>query len=240
MLTPVHCIALRTVRLSDSRNLLSAWSREAGRVTFAIPAGATREARRRKAVTSPLAFFEGIADIRDYRDIQTVRDIMPMPGSIAMNPSPVTGMSAFFIAEVLDLLMRKSTPDDDISDFLFDSIAAFAQMKGRDAANFHIVFLYALAHYSGIAPDTGEYVPASVFDMREGRFRRSAPLHDDHIEGNEARMMMLVARTPLNRPGHLPFTRQSRNRALDLILRYYALHLAPLTSLKSLDILRMM
>ncbi|MBP3537467.1 MAG: recombination protein O N-terminal domain-containing protein, partial [Muribaculaceae bacterium] len=74
MLTPVHCIALRTVRLSDSRNLLSAWSREAGRITFAIPAGATREARRRKAMTSPLAFFEGIADIRDNRDIQTVRD----------------------------------------------------------------------------------------------------------------------------------------------------------------------
>ena len=53
-------------------------------------------------------------------------------------------------------------------------------------------------------------------------------------------MMMLMARTPLSRPGHLPFTRQSRNRALDHILRYYALHLAPLASLKSLDILRMM
>lgn len=240
MLTPIQCIALRTVRLNDSKNLLSAWSRQAGRVTFVIPAGAGREARRRRALTSPLSTFEGVCDLRSDRDVLSVRDVMPMPGSAAMNPSATGGMTAMFLAELLDTLLRKSAPDDGLSDFLFSAVELFAGMKGRDAANFHIVFLYALAHYLGIAPDTGEYFRNAVFDMREGRFSPSAPLHDDRLEGSEARMMILIARTPLSRPGRLPLNRDSRNRALDVILRYFSLHLVPLTSLKSLEILRMM
>ncbi len=41
MYTSVDCIALRTTRLSDSRNLLSAWERKLGRLTFAMPSGNT-------------------------------------------------------------------------------------------------------------------------------------------------------------------------------------------------------
>ncbi len=240
MLIPVECIALRTVRLSDSKNLLSAWCRQAGRITFVVPSGSSREARRRRAITSPLSTFEGVCDFHSTRDIQSIRDVMPLPGSPAMSPSALNAMTAMFLAEVLDLLLSKSPPDDELSDFLFGSVALFAGMRGRAAANFHIAFLYALAHYIGIAPDTDGYSRGSVFDLREGRFNPSAPLHADRVEGDEARMMMLLCCTPLARSGRLPLTRDSRNRALDVILRYFSLHLTPLTSLKSLDVLRMM
>ena len=240
MLTPVDCIALRTVRLNDSKNLLSVWSRQAGRLTFAIPAGSSREARRRRAITAPLGTFCGVCDIRPDREILSVRDIMPLPGSPAMNPSPVQTMSAMFLAEALDLLLRRQEADERLSDFLFGSMELLAATTGAAAANFHIIFLYTFAHFAGIAPDTGDYGPKAVFDMREGRFRPSAPLHDDHIEGDEARMMMLISRTPLSRAGRLPLSRAGRNRALDLILRYFTLHLSPLGSLKSPEILRML
>ena len=50
MYEPLECIALRTTRISDSKSLLSVWERTRGRLTFAIPAGASREARRRRAL----------------------------------------------------------------------------------------------------------------------------------------------------------------------------------------------
>ncbi|MDE5662357.1 MAG: recombination protein O N-terminal domain-containing protein, partial [Muribaculaceae bacterium] len=51
MYTHLDCIALRTTKVSDSKNLLSAWTRTHGRLTFSLPAGAGREARRRRALT---------------------------------------------------------------------------------------------------------------------------------------------------------------------------------------------
>lgn len=240
MLTPVHCIALRTVRLSDSKNLLSVWSREVGRLTFAIPAGSSREARRRRAITAPLGAFEGVCDLRPERDILSVRDVMPMAGSAVLNPSPMQSLLSLFLAEVLDRVLGSCAPDEALSDYLFKSLELMQTMRGRAAANFHVLFLFGLSYFTGIAPDLGDYTATGAFDMRDGRFRKAAPIHGDCIDGTEARMLLLLAATPLHKAGRLPFDRESRNRALDLVLHYFSLHLASLDNLKSLDILREM
>lgn len=238
MLTPVHCIALRTVRLSDSKNLLSVWSREAGRLTFAVPAGSGREARRRRAITAPLGTFEGVCDIRPDREIHSVRDVMPMAGSAAMNLSPVQGLTSLFLAEVLDRLLSACSPEPGLNDYLFESLELFPNLKGRAAANFHLLFLFGLTYFTGIAPDLSEYAGGAVFDLRDGRFRTSAPVHGDCVDGDAARILVLMANTPYSKGGRLPLGREERNRTLDLILHYYSLHLAPLESIKSLEILR--
>lgn len=238
MLTPVHCIALRTVRLSDSKNLLSVWSREGGRLTFAVPAGSSREARRRRAITAPLGTFEGIADLRSDRDIITVRDVMPMPSSPAMTASPLHGITAMFLAEVLDAILRRSAPDELISRYLFDNLAIFAQLPPQAISNFHISFLFGLACCAGIAPDTDNYIPRAIFDLREGRYIASRPPHNDYIEDLEAKTVKVLATTPPARSSLLPFNRESRRRALDITLRYLGIHLALPAQIKSLDILR--
>lgn len=238
MLTPVHCIAFRTVRLSDSKNLLSVWSREAGRLTFAVPAGSSREARRRRAITAPLGTFEGVCDLRPDRDIHSVRDVMPMAGSAVLNPSPSHGMTALFLAEVLDRLLAACSPEPALSDYLFDSLELLPNLKGRAAANFHLLFLFGLTYFTGIAPDLGDYAGGAVFDLRDGRFRHAAPVHGDCVDGTGARLLVLLANTPYSKGGRLPFGRDGRNKALDLILHYYSLHLAPVESIKSLEILR--
>ena len=241
MLTPVDCIALRTVRVSDSKNLLSAWTRQAGRITFSIPAGNGREARRRRAFTVPLGTFQAVADLRPNREIAGMRDVSPMAGSLAMGGSPLHGVTAIFLSEVLDNMLRRSEPDEALSAFLFQAIELFASLPPESIYNFHIVFLYHLASYAGIAPDTDTFVSrrtTPVFDLREARFRAAAPLHGDYIEGNETRFLTLLARSPLSASHRLPLRRAERNRALDLILRYISIHLTPLDSLHSLEILR--
>lgn len=238
MLTPVHCIALRTVRLSDSKNLLSVWSREAGRLTFAVPAGSGREARRRRAIMAPLGAFEGVCDLRPDREIYSVRDVMPMAGSAAIGLAPAQTLTALFLAEVLDRLLSACAPDSRLNDYLFESLELFQNLKGRAAANFHLLFLFGLTYFTGIAPDLGDYAPGASFDLRDGRFRTAAPLHGDCVQGDDARLLMLMAALPFSKGGRLPLSRAQRNAALDTLLHYYSLHLTPVDSLKSLEILR--
>ncbi len=239
MYTPLVCIALRTVKLSDSKNLLSAWSRELGRVTFAVPAAVSREGRRRRALTAPLCVVEGVSDIRPGRDILSIRDVRALPASLALSPSPAKVVTAMFLAEALDVLLRRSQPDSTLSDFLFGSVEALAALDdARAVANFHLVFLFRLTHFAGIAPQLKDYRRGTLFDLREARFRSTAPLHADFLRGDECTVLMALSRADYASACHLPLDRYGRRRALDLVLSYYSLHLSPLASLKSLDVLR--
>ena len=42
MYRPLDCIALRTVRYSDRNSILTAYTRQAGRLSFLVPAGTGR------------------------------------------------------------------------------------------------------------------------------------------------------------------------------------------------------
>lgn len=238
MLTKLHCMALRTVRVNESRNLQSVWSREQGRLTFVMPAGNSREARRRRALTAPLSLFEAVGDVRPEREIITVRDLMPLPESPAMSMSPVRAASAAFLAEALDLLLRRTAADDLLSTYLFDAVAYYGVATAASAANFHISFLYHLSAFLGIAPDIEEYAPGYYFDMREGRFMATAPIHGDYLSAADSRMLLALSRVPLVRCGMLKVPRYERRRAIDAILHYYSLHLCELEGLQSLSILR--
>lgn len=241
MYTHLDCIALRTTKVSDSKNLLSAWTRTHGRLTFSLPAGAGREARRRRALTAPLCTFACECDIRPGRDIHTVRDLRALPGSLAMQPSPTKTLSAQFIAETLDILLRRSEPDGALSDYIFDSVDRLGAMTdSRAVAAFHLIFLYQLTHHAGIAPDLSAWGSGAIFDMRDACFRNTAPLHADFIAGKECTAMMTIARADFESAARLPLDRHARKLALDKILRYYSIHLTSLGSLKSLEILRSM
>lgn len=239
MYTHLDCIALRTVKLNDSKNLLSVWTRQLGRLTFAIPAGTGREARRRRALTAPLCTFEGECDVRPDRDILTIRDLRALPGSLALDSSAVKNITAMFLAEVLDLLLKKTEVDKPLSEFLFTSVDTLAALTdSRAVASFHIIFLYKLTYFAGIGPELEGWKRGAIFDMRDACFRSTAPLHRDFLQGRECTALMALSRASYASAANLPFDRYARKTALDYILQYLSLHLAPLSSLKSLEVLR--
>lgn len=239
MYTHLDCIALRTTRLNDTKVLLTAWSRQHGRITFAMAAGASAEARRRRALTAPLCTFEGECNIRPDREIFTLRDFHAGTGTIAMTALPQTQLVAIFLGEVLDLLLRRSEADERLTDFLTSSISALSALTDtRSIADFPIIFLYKLTHLAGIGPDLEGWHRNAIFDMRDGTFRNALPLHHDFLRGRECSALMAVSRARYT--SRLPLDAAGRRRALDTILDYYALHLASLRSLHSLEILRSM
>ncbi|MDE6526459.1 MAG: DNA repair protein RecO C-terminal domain-containing protein [Muribaculaceae bacterium] len=233
----LDCICLRIVKVSDKRDLMSAWTRQCGRLSFSIPSGASRQARMRRALLSPLSTFEAECELRPDRDIHSLRDIHPGESSLAILSSPAKNLIAIFLSEFLDLLLRRSEPDSALSDFLFSSVNTLAtDSTNKLCGIFHIIFLYRLTHYIGVEPDNDAYTEGAVFDLREGIFRNTPPLHPDFLSGDLCRLFAGLATADYDNPPHT--TRQQRADLLDALLKYYSIHLMSFSSLKSLDILR--
>jgi DNA repair protein RecO (recombination protein O) len=234
----MNIICLRTVRYSDSRSILTAYSLEGGRVAFVVNSGSGREALRRRALTQPLALVECVADVRAGSDIHRIAELRALTPLASLRSNPLKGAVALFIAEVLGALLRESQPDEAAWHFIERSIMALDLLEMPKVANFHLWFLWGIGGCLGVSPDVRAYSPGNVFDMSDGIFRGSAPLHGEFVPAGESATVALLGRMSLDNLHLFRFTLQERNAVLDGILRYLSIHITPLGSLKSLDVLR--
>jgi len=103
-------------------------------------------------------------------------------------------------------------------------------------------------HFLGIFPQNNYSERLPVFNMRDGLFQSSFPGHTDYLEGENSRMLHhLLEETTSNgemakwRNGEIAKSRiphpASRNHLLEIILRYYQLHLPGFRGMQSHHIL---
>lgn len=245
MYKALDCIALRTIRYSDKNSILTAYTRQAGRLSFLIPAGTGRQAGRLRALLMPMGRFECVADIRPGRDIFQIRDVR----AVVLPPvaDPLRSTLALFTADMLSMLLREPIADSLLFDFIDDalrrlegSIDSLRKLHGVGLLNFHICFLLRLTRFLGIEPDWRTYTDGAVFDLSDGIFRKEPPSHRHFLPSGEARVVNILGRMNFRNSGCYRFSRVERNIILDRILLYYQTHYPSVREPGSLSILRMM
>jgi DNA repair protein RecO (recombination protein O) len=162
------------------------------------------------------------------------RVLVPLHG---LHSHPVKGAVSMFIAEVLNAVLRESQSDNATFAFLVDAITRFDVMTDG-IANYHLCFLYRLGRFIGIEPDISSYQKGAVFDMQEGRFRMTPPLHHKYLNADDAAVLAMLSRITFDNMRFYKFNRNQRNDMLDKILEYYTIHYSSLSQTQSLDVLR--
>ncbi len=233
-----HLIALRTIRHNERHNILTAYSLEGGRMAFAVNAGSGRSASRMRALLMPLSLVECEAEVRPGRDVHTLMQPRPMVTLHGVYSSPVKSTVAMFLAEVLEIVFRDGPADGPVWNYVAGSITALDGLRGGAVANFHAVFLFGLARALGIAPDTGCYRTGMVFDMVDGVFRSSAPLHRHFLTAEDSAAVVTLSRLNYGNMHLWRMSRDQRRRLLEELLRYFTLHYAAMGNLKSLDVVK--
>ena len=236
----ISIIALKVTRHSDSQSILTAFSRELGRVALSLPAGNGRGANRLRALTMPLGMLSCETELRPGREILPIRQPQPLVIHASIHSNPLKQMVAMFVAEVLSLTLRHTAPDPLMFDFVATATEILDLSDERGVANFHICFLLRLASLLGIEPDTESYRPGSLFDMADGLWRVTMPLHTDVLDAPEAAQAALLQRMTFANMRHFRFSRQQRGQVIDHIMRYYTIHGYPLQPLRTLSVLKSM
>ncbi len=234
----VNFISLKVTRYSDSQSILTAYSRELGRVAFAIPAGKGRSAMRIRALTMPLGIVECETERRPGRDILPLRQAVQAVTFSNLHTNPVKQMVAMLLAEIMNVTLQMGEPDPSLYDFLEASVRYLDLADPRRTANFHLCFLFQLGRHLGIEPDVSTYEAGSVLDLMDGCWRRVPPLHSHYLSPEDSSVAFKLARMTFANMGAYRFSRQDRNRILDTMLEYYSIHYASLRTIRSLEIVR--
>ena len=230
-------VVLNTVRYSDKHNIVHIYTDGRGLMSFAVPLGKTNAARMRNAMLMPLSLVELEAGVRPGRDLSMLREVRRSYPLATVYSDPVKNAIALFISELLAHVIQEPEGNDPLFRYIEQAVRLLEQMPGQ-VANFHICFLYHLGAHLGIQPNLESYRKGYWFDMTEGIFVPAAVRGHMHLKPDEAQVIHLLSRMTFSNMGVFRFSREQRNRVLDLIISYYRLHNAAIGTLRSPDILK--
>lgn len=225
-------ILLRAVRCGDRRVVVDLLTR-GGRVSAVAAVGRHVS----PAVVQPLSVLDvELGRARGGR-LPVVREAVAAP---AWRTIPYDGAKcaiAFFLAEFLSYVVCEGAADESVYDYVESSLQWLDDAQDG-VANFHLMFIIRLAPLVGLALDGSDYTPGALFDLREGQFARTVPVHPDWLSPADAERMMTLLRMTPQTLQLFRMSRQERNRVIDVALLFYRLHLAGFPPLKTLDVLR--
>jgi len=230
-------IVLRQIKYNDKSNIVTLYTKERGRITVLIPAQSHRKAKVSRNLFQPLVILDLVCSQRTSRRIGRVLEAKINYPATNIMVNPIKMSLILFLGEFLYGLLQEENASSSLFIFVEYSIKWLDNSK-KSIANFHLAFLLRLMHFVGIKPNLEEYMPLSYFDLQNGTFVRTKPLHQHVLYGNDLEKLIDVLRMTYDNMHLYKMSRSQRLSLLQLILDYYQIHYPSLKELQSLKILQ--
>jgi DNA repair protein RecO (recombination protein O) len=237
MLEKTKGIVLHSIKYSDSGIVVNLYTSKFGRLSVLIRGIGRKKTGKHNMMFQPLFILEMEIYYKSSREMQLLKEFSVMYPFYSLISDIRKSSVAIFLGEVLSSVLGEETQNAQMFEYIEDSILWFEAAQD-DFANFHIVFLTGLTSYLGIEPLRRQDKNEVFFDMRNGRFLSSPPLHGDYAGENISIILsdFLVSTQP--EAEKISLSGKQRNEVLDTLLKYYSIHLPALKKINSLEILK--
>ncbi len=237
MESKTRCIVLRTVKINDNKIIVDFLSREEGRLSAVWKVTTSRTSKVRRQYFQPMTILNVNLERSPRQNISRIKEAqIAIPySSISLDASKMA--ITFFLAEFLNYATRSMHTDALLYDFVEQSLT-WLDASNKGIANFHLMFMVRMSLFLGFQPDMASYEEGALFDLREGAFCPSAPLHSDFLSAEDAKKMQIIMRMSPSNLHLFPLSRNERNRIIDITLMYYRLHIPQFGEMKTLEVLR--
>lgn len=230
-------IVLNTVKYGDSSMVAQLLTDVGGRRSFMVQGIRSSRGRGSKAALFQPMFaveFEGLEsakmELHRFKEVHSGIILQSIPFDVRKSTV------ALFMAEVLYRLVKESEPNEPLFSFVWGSVEALDSID-EGVANFHLWFLAHLSRFLGFSPGN-EHFDGAMFDIREGLFTRTKPLHGQVMDEFNAEILRDLLECDVSLLGEIGLNREQRRAFLDAMMVYYGYHLEAVRAVRSTKILR--
>ena len=236
MLHKTKGIVLHTTNYSETSVVAKIYTELFGLQSYLINSVRSNKAKIRSAVLQPLSLVEMIVYHKANKGLQRISEIKSNP-VFSTIPNDIRKSSiALFINEILYKSLREEEPDQKLFEFVFHSIHLL-DLRTENSSDFHLSFLAQLTKYLGFYPH-GEYSEQTpIFNLVEGKFQQSQPIHSHFISYPVSYYVDKLLKTSYDSLNELNISISSRRDLLKRLIEYYELHLANFKEVKSYEVL---
>ena len=230
-------IVLHSIPYNDKYAIIYMYTEAFGRASYLVSRTRGKRGGLSKALFAPLTVWELEVDHQPKRELHRIKEAHACFPMADVACDPVKSMVALFLSEVLFRVVREQEPDSRMFQYLYESIHLL-EYADKGIANFHLVFLLGLLQPLGIFPNVESYRLGDCFDMLNGAFTATVPLHRHFLNESETTVFVRLLRIGFENMALFGFSRLDRHTILQYILAYYRLHLPDFPEIKSLAILQ--
>ena len=237
MITKTRGIVLRSVRFGESSLIVDVLTKSSGRVSFMVHIPKTSKGKIKKQYFQPMTLLDFEYDFRQRSNLQRIKDVRVSLPYSSIPIDPAKSCISLFLSEFIYYATRNEQENPTLFTYISTSLE-WLDNAYEDFANFHLVFMMRLGKFLGFHPFLEDFTPGCFFDLRNGCFTLSMPLHTDFLIAADAGHLYNLMRMNFDTMKLFKLSHDDRNRITEIVLRYYKLHLPNMPELQSFDILR--
>ena len=237
MITKTRGIVLRSVRFGESSLIVDVLTKSSGRVSFMVHIPKTSKGKIKKQYFQPMTLLDFEYDFRQRSNLQRIKDVRVSLPYSSIPIDPAKSCISLFLSEFIYYATRNEQENPTLFTYISTSLE-WLDNAYEDFANFHLVFMMRLGKFLGFHPFLEDFTPGCFFDLRNGCFTLSMPLHTDFLNAADAGHLYNLMRMNFDTMQLFKLSHDDRNRITEIVLRYYKLHLPNMPELQSFDILR--
>ena len=228
---------MRSVRFGESSLIVDVLTKSSGRVSFMVHIPKTSKGKIKKQYFQPMTLLDFEYDFRQRSNLQRIKDVRVSLPYSSIPIDPAKSCISLFLSEFIYYATRNEQENPTLFTYISTSLE-WLDNAYEDFANFHLVFMMRLGKFLGFHPFLEDFTPGCFFDLRNGCFTLSMPLHADFLNAADAGHLYNLMRMNFDTMKLFKLSHDDRNRITEIVLRYYKLHLPNMPELQSFDILR--
>lgn len=236
MLHKTRGIVLRTTDYSDTSIIAKIYTEEFGIQSYLIKGAKRKKASVKSNLFQPLSILELVVYKKEKKQLQTLKEAKPEIHFTSTPHEPAKTSILFFLDEVLLKCLHEEEHNPKLFSFVHETILALDAAE-KNYSNLHLIFLIRLSRHLGFFPQGNFSETNSIFDLREGKFTSKEPMHPDFLLKENSKLIGKIIISNYYTMENLIVKGQERKNILNILLRYYELHLSNMGSISSHKVL---
>lgn len=237
MVVKTKALVLHVVKFGDNQLIVDFLTEALGRLAFMIRMPKSSKSRLKRQYFQPMSVLTLEFDYRANARLQRLKDAAIALPFIDIPVSPYKMSMVMFLSEFLYHTTRNEQQNVPLFNFVVSSLQ-WLDLAQTGFANFHIVFMIRLTLFLGIAPNVEDAELGEYFDLMEGRHVRFVPAHSWFLNQQDSFRMRDLLRLRYQTMHLYTMSRQERNQCVEVIMKYYRLHMPDFPEMKTLPILQ--
>jgi DNA repair protein RecO (recombination protein O) len=233
MQAKTEAIVLKTFKYSETSIIAKIYTKKFGLLSFIVHGVRKKKSKFSASFFQPLQILNLEIQYKTKSNLHTIRDLFLSEGIQSIYSNIIKSSIAFFLAEIVSKTVREEETNEELFDFLQNSIVFLEEAEENRVSNFHIIFLISLSRYLGFFPN---YSDKAFFNIYTGGFEDTYNSQYCFDE-KESQYFGQLMKLNYSNSQELRLTQELRKELLSGILRFYHIHLPEMGEIKSLEVL---
>jgi len=236
MIYKTRGIVLRTINYSDTSIISKIYTEQSGIQSYLIKGARRKKAGIKANLFQPLSLLELVVYRKEKKQLQNLKEARPEIHFTSIPYDSSKTSILFFLNELLLKCLHEEENNSELFSFLHESVQTLDSAE-NNFSNFHLIFMMRFSRFLGFFPQGNFSDATPVFDLREGKFIIRDPLHPDFLTKESGKLISKLILSNYYSMEKLILSGQERKMLLEILLRFYQLHLSHAGNISSHKVL---